>query len=58
MASILAVAARLHVARSELHEAERLARRSLSLVETSLGAEHPRSAEAYLALADEVNARG
>ncbi|MCB9713474.1 MAG: tetratricopeptide repeat protein [Myxococcales bacterium] len=58
VASILAVAARLHVARSELHEAERLARRSLSLVETSLGAEHPRSAEAYLALGEVQLARG
>lgn len=58
VASILAVAARLHVSRSELVEAERMARRSLALVETGLGPEHPRSAEAYLALGEVQLARG
>jgi tetratricopeptide (TPR) repeat protein len=58
MAGILAVAARLHAARSEPVEAERAARQSLTLLETSLGAEHPRMADAYLALGEAQLARG
>ncbi|MEM7152417.1 MAG: tetratricopeptide repeat protein [Myxococcota bacterium] len=58
MASILAVAARLHVQRSEHPEAERCARRSLALLESGVGAEHPRSAEAYLGLGEVQLARG
>jgi hypothetical protein len=58
MAGILAVAARLHAARSEPVEAERAARQSLALLEASLGAEHPRMSDAYLALGEAQLARG
>ncbi|MCH9683172.1 MAG: tetratricopeptide repeat protein [Deltaproteobacteria bacterium] len=58
MAGILAVTARLHVARSELTEAERCARHSLTLFKESLGIEHPRVSDAYLALGEVQLARG
>jgi hypothetical protein len=58
MAGILAVAARLHAARSEPAEAERAARQSLALLETSLGPEHPRMSDGYLALGEAQLARG
>ena len=58
MAGILAVAARLHAARSEPAEAERAARQSLALFEASLGADHPRMADAWLALGEAQLARG
>jgi tetratricopeptide (TPR) repeat protein len=58
MAGILAVAARLHAARSEPVEAERAARQSLALLEASLGAEHPRMSDAHLALGEAQLARG
>jgi tetratricopeptide (TPR) repeat protein len=58
MAGILAVAARLHAARSEPVEAERAARQSLVLLEASLGAEHPRMSDGQLALGEAQLARG
>lgn len=58
MAGILAVAARLHVARSEAVEAERTARQSLIVLEATLGAEHPRMSDGYLALGEALLARG
>lgn len=58
MAGILAVAARLHVARSEPVEAERVAHQSLVLLEASLGSEHPRMSDGYLALGEAQLARG
>jgi tetratricopeptide (TPR) repeat protein len=58
MAGVLAVAARLHAARSELTEAEQAARRSLALLEACLGPEHPRMADALLALGEAQLARG
>jgi len=58
MAGILAVAARLHAARSEPAEAERTARQSVVLLEASLGAEHPRMSDAQLALGEAQLARG
>lgn len=58
MAGILAVAARLHAARSESVEAERVAQQSLALLETTLGSEHPRMSEAHLALGEAQLARG
>lgn len=58
MAGLLAVSARLHVARSELVEAERAAQRSVALFRATLDGEHPRMAEAYLALGEVQSARG
>lgn len=58
MAGILAVAARLHAARSEPVEAERMARQSMALLEATLGAEHPRMSDAQLALGEAQLARG
>lgn len=58
MAGILAVAARLHAARSEPSEAERAARQSLALFDASLGADHPRMSDAWLALGEAQLARG
>jgi tetratricopeptide (TPR) repeat protein len=58
MAGILAVTARLQVARGEHTEAERLARGCLALLRTRFGAEHPRIADGFLALGELQLARG
>lgn len=58
MAGILAVAARLHAARSEPVEAERAARQSMALLEACLGTEHPRMSDGLLALGEAQLARG
>ncbi|MEM6292638.1 MAG: tetratricopeptide repeat protein [Myxococcota bacterium] len=58
-ASVLAVAARIHTARSEHAAAERCARAALQILRTrGLGEFHPRFSEVYLALAELQVARG
>lgn len=58
MGGLLAVAARLHAAHCELVEAEREARRSLAIFTAHHGANHPRMADAYLALGSVQRAKG
>lgn len=58
-ASVLALAARVHVSRSELTAAERYGRRAMELLRGSgLPLTHPRFAEASLAMAELHAARG
>lgn len=58
-ASVLSLAARIHVARSELAAAERYARRAMQLLRgRDLPCDHPRFAEVHLALGELQIARG
>jgi len=56
--TLLAVASRIHTARSEYAEAERCARASLRIARASLRARHPRFAFGYTALGEVHLARG
>jgi tetratricopeptide (TPR) repeat protein len=58
VASILAIASRVHTARSELSDAERCARQCLVLLRASLGRTHPRLADGHVALGEMHLARG
>ncbi len=52
VASIEAVASRIHTARGDLTEAERAARQCLAILRVSFAADHPRFAEGWLALGE------
>lgn len=52
VASIEAVASRIHTARGDLGEAEQCARRCLAVLRVTFPAEHPRFAEGWLALGE------
>lgn len=57
-AAVLAIASRIHTARSEFGEAERSARRCLQVLRTALGRGHPRLADGYVALGEVHLGRG
>ena len=57
-AAILAIASRIHTARSEFPEGERCARKCLQLLRSSLGRSHPRLADGYVALGEVHLGRG
>jgi tetratricopeptide (TPR) repeat protein len=57
-AAILAIASRIHTARSEFTESERCARKCLQVLRSSLGREHPRLADGYVALGEVHLGRG
>ncbi len=58
-AAILAVASRIHTARSEFTAAERCARRALQVLRTMVsGSEHPKLSDGYVALGELHAARG
>ena len=57
-AAILAIASRVHTARSEFPEAERCARKCLQLLRGLLGHDHPRLADGYVALGEVHLGRG
>ncbi|HWB79676.1 MAG TPA: tetratricopeptide repeat protein, partial [Nannocystaceae bacterium] len=52
VASIEAIASRIHTARSDWAEAERCGRRCLAILRAGLGADHPRCAEGWVALGE------
>jgi tetratricopeptide (TPR) repeat protein len=58
VAAILAIASRVHTARSEFSDAERYARQCLRLLRASLGRAHPRLADGHVALGEVHLARG
>lgn len=58
VAAILAIASRVHTARSEFADAERCARQCLQLLRASLGRDHPRLADGHVALGEVHLARG
>jgi tetratricopeptide (TPR) repeat protein len=58
VAAILAIASRVHTARSEYADAERCARQCLQLLRASLGRSHPRLADGHVALGEMHLARG
>jgi tetratricopeptide (TPR) repeat protein len=49
-AAILAIASRIHTARSEFSQSERCARKCLQVLRAALGHNHPRLADGYVAL--------
>ena len=57
-AAILAIASRIHTARSEYTEAERSARKCLQVLRAALGRNHPRLADGYVALGEVHLGRG
>ena len=58
VAAILAIASRIHTARSEFADAEQCARHCLQLLRASLGRNHPRLADGHVALGEVHLARG
>jgi len=57
-AAILAIASRVHTARSEFAEAERCARSCLQILRAGLGPTHPRLADGFVALGEVQLHRG
>lgn len=57
-AAILAIASRIHTARSEFSQAERCARKCLQVLRAALGHNHPRLADGYVALGEVHLGRG
>lgn len=57
-AAILAIASRIHTARSEFTQAERCARKCLQVLRAALGHNHPRLADGYVALGEVHLGRG
>jgi tetratricopeptide (TPR) repeat protein len=57
-AAILAIASRIHSARSEFTEGERCARKCLQVLRAALGRNHPRLADGYVALGEVHLGRG
>lgn len=57
-AAILAIASRIHSARSEYAEAERSARKCLQMLRAGLGRSHPRLADGWVALGEAHLGRG
>ena len=57
-AAILAIASRIHTARSEYTHAERCARKCLQVLRAALGRNHPRLADGYVALGEVQLGRG
>ena len=57
-AAILAIASRIHTARSEFTQSERCARKCLQVLRAALGHNHPRLADGYVALGEVHLGRG